>query len=344
MSVFNAADGFRAGVPLSHTAAVRSVDGKVWFQNRTAGSRDHPRSCALASLRSSAPIHLNDIVSMRRTPSFNEHVPWQFNVLALKYSENNAGILDDYPDHSFSVWGVYATRHIHRNEVPALDLYYLGIDHKRSTFQAGSGREQRQAVGLRFAGVRGNWDHDSEAIFQFGDFASRPIRAWTATTNSGYTFRPRQKIEYRVGLDSSIASGNHNPTKGAFGTFNALLPKGAYFGEANFIGPHNIQVVRPSVRVTIPRKRVVIWPNFEVLWRQSRQDGVYSIPAILVRAGSTADAMYVGSQADLNIEWEQNRHLTWRGDGEHFFSGTFLHQTTSGKSVDYFSPGVAYRF
>jgi hypothetical protein len=273
-------------------------------------------------------------------------LPWQVNVLALKYSENNHGIFDDYPDHAFSVWGIYATRHDHRDDAPTLDIYYLGIDHKVATFQAGSGREQRESVGVRLAGARGHWDHDSEAVFQFGTFAYRPIRAWTVTSNSGFTIRSRkgQEIDYRLGFDGGIASGNHNPTKGAFGTFNALFPKGAYFGEANFIGPYNIQDIRPSLRVTMPQRRIVIWPNAEMLWRQSRQDGIYSIPAALVQAGDAADALYIGFQADLNIQWEQNRHFTWAVDGAHFFSGAFLRQTTSGKSVNFFAPSISYRF
>jgi Alginate export len=227
-----------------------------------------------------------------------------------------------------------------------LDIYYLGIDHKVATFQAGSGREQRESVGVRLADVRGPWDSDSEAIFQFGTFAYRPIRAWTVTSNSGYTIRSSkgQEIDYRLGLDAGIASGNHKPTQGAFGTFNALFPKGAYFGEANFIGPYNIQDIRPSLRVTLPQRRIVIWPNVELLWRQSRQDGIYSIPAVLMQAGHTTNALYVGCQADLNVQWEQNRHLTWAVDGARFFSGAFLRQTKSGMSVNFFAPSVSYRF
>src|SRR5260370_35553292 len=98
--------------------------------------------------------------------------------------------------------------------------------------------------------------------------------------------------------------------KGYFGSFHPLFLKGEYFGQANFIGPYNIQVVRPSLRVTIPQRRIVIWPNAEMLWRQSRQDGIYSIPPALVQAGGAADALYIGFQADLNIQWEQNRHFT----------------------------------
>lgn len=186
-------------------------------------------------------------------------IPWQVNVVALKYSENSHGIFDNYPDHAFSVRGIYSTRHNHRDDAPTLDIYYLGMDHKLSTFQGGSGREQRHTVGVRLAGTRGHWDHDSEAMFQFGTFTYRPIRAWTVTSNSGYTISSRKgkEIDYRPGIDGGIASGNHNSTKGTFGTFNALFPKGSYFGAANFMGPYNIQDICPGLRITMPQRRIL---------------------------------------------------------------------------------------
>jgi hypothetical protein len=88
----------------------------------------------------------------------------------------------------------------------------------------------------------------------------------------------------------------------------------------------------------------VIWPNAEVLWRQSSQDGIFSIPAALVQAGNAADALYIGSRSDLNVKWEHNQHFTWAVDGAHFFSGAFLHETTSGKNVNFFAPSISHRF
>lgn len=267
---------------------------------------------------------------------------WQMNFLVFTPSINSPGVFDDSPDHASSVWGVYANK---KHEQASLDLYYLGIDRKVATFQAGTGREKRHTLGIRFAGSRHGWDHDSETAFQFGTFAARPIAAWTVTTYTGYTFGGHSgQISYRLAVDAGIASGNHNPTSGVFGTFNALFPKGAYFGYANFVGPYNVQVVRPSFRITSLSKHIVIWPNVEALWRQSREDGIYSIPATLVQSGSPRNALYIGLQADLNIQWQQNRHLTWNIDGEHFFTGRFLRQTRGGTSVNLIAPGVSYRF
>lgn len=267
---------------------------------------------------------------------------WHVSLLAFRPSVNAIGVFDDPPDHSSSIWGAYATK---GHEQSALDLYYLGIDRKTATFQVGTGREQRDTLGIRYAKVQRGWDYDSEAAFQFGTFLGRPIRAWTATTYTGYTFKSlSRQTSYRVAIDAGIASGNHNNNHGAFGTFNALFPKGAYFGYANFIGPYNVQVIRPSLRVTSLSTRITVWPNIEMLWRQSRQDGLYSIPAVLIQPGSSQNALYIGLQADLNITWQQNQHLTWNLDGEHLVSGSFLHQTRGGRSVNFFAPGVSYRF
>jgi hypothetical protein len=267
---------------------------------------------------------------------------WEISLLAFRPSVNAPGVFDDWPDHTTFLWGVYSTR---KMKTISIDPYYLGFDQKSATYQAGTGREQRHTLGVRVAGARGHWDHDSEAAFQFGRFGQRSIRAWTITTYTGYTMTSRNGgVRYRVAMDAGVASGNQNPTRGSFGTFNALFPKGAYFGYANFLGPYNIQVIHPSLRVTFPSKRLVIWPNIAAFWRQSKEDGIYSIPGQLVQAGSPRNALYIGLQADLNVEWRQNRHITWSVDGEHFFSGTFLQQTRAGRDVNYFSPGVSFRF
>jgi hypothetical protein len=268
---------------------------------------------------------------------------WQTSVLAFRPSINAIGVFDDAPDHASSLWGVYATDKQTSNTT--LDLYYLGFDRKSATFQGATGREQRETLGIRYAGERRSLDHDSEFAYQFGSLANRSIQAWTVTTYTGFTMRSKQNgTAFRVAIDTGIASGNHNPDRGTFGTFNALFPRGAYFGYANFIGPYNVQVIRPSFRITSPASRLVVWPNVEWLWRQSKQDGVYSIPAVLVRPGFSNDARYIGFQTDVNITWRQNAHIIWNLDGEHLFAGAFLHQTTAGKSVNYIAPGVSYQF
>jgi hypothetical protein len=270
---------------------------------------------------------------------------WNVDAIAMKPVDNNMGVFDDSHAHAYSFWGVYATHPLLARSNTKIDIYYFGIDRKMAAFQAGTGREQRQTVGTRVSGTNRAIDHDTEIIFQLGTFAGRPIRAWAVSIDTGYTFaRSSSLLTSRIGFDSGIISGNRNPTSGTFGTFNALFPKGSYFGEAQLVGPYNVQVVRPSIRFVLPRQKLTIWPNMEFLWRQSRQDGVYAIPGILVRPGGKSTALYIGQQADINVEWRPTRHFTYALDYLHCFPGSFLKQTGSSKGVNFITPWVTYRF
>ena len=64
MSTFTAADGFRAGIPFSHPAAVRSLDGKLWFQNRSVVLMIDPGQ--LSGNTVVPPVHVEQVIADRR--------------------------------------------------------------------------------------------------------------------------------------------------------------------------------------------------------------------------------------------------------------------------------------
>lgn len=73
-----------------------------------------------------------------------------------------------------------------------------------------------------------------------------------------------------------------------------------------------------------PSQRIVIWSNIEILWEAEQTVGIYAIPAMLVQASSPQILLYVGVQANLNVQWQQNQHRGWTVDAEHCFAGAFL--------------------
>ena len=79
------------------------------------------------------------------------------------------------------------------------------------------------------------WDHNYEAAFPWGRFGSGGIRAWTPASETGLG-----PVTARLAPWAGIASGDHDPLDRTLGTFNALFPEGAYFREADLIGPHNL--------------------------------------------------------------------------------------------------------
>jgi Alginate export len=72
-------------------------------------------------------------------------------------------------------------------------------------------------------------------------------------------------------------------------------------------------------------------------------DGLYS-PSNLIVTGQKSNASYIGNQTGAQLQWKLNRHVTFMMDYEHFFPGEFLTQSTAGRSVDYFTAWLDFRF
>jgi len=267
---------------------------------------------------------------------------WRVDFFATKPAETNPGIFDDYPDHARSFWGIYSTRPVPKLKKGNIDLYYLGLDRKRATFNQGTAREQRQSVGARLWGSPQPWDYNFEAVFQWGRFGPGNIRAWTVASDTGYTahllrYRPR------FGLRADITSGDKNPADPNLQMFNALFPKGAYFSEADLIGPANFADLHPSVSLSLT-KRLSLTTDADFFWRESVHDGIYGVAVNLLRPGQMSRARYIGNHASAQFEYRADRHTTISWQYLHFFPGPFLEQTPPGRNVNYVNASVAYKF
>lgn len=314
--------------------------------------RKEKDSLSLRAGRQEITFGASRLVSFREGPNVRQSFDglratvlkndWKVDVFAVKPVETNRGYFDDSADNSRTFWGAYAVRPLKIIPSTNIDLYYLGLDRKQGRFQAGAGRERRQTIGTRIWGSNGNWDYDNELIYQFGRFSSNHINAWAFSTATGYTIKST-KFHPRVGLDAGIASGDRNTNDGKLNTFNALFPKGKYFGEAELLGPYNIIAIQPSIKLKL-RENLSLVNYYSLFWRESRRDGIYGVPGNLIRPGNANQARYIGSHTDTEFEWEINRTLTFTAAYLHFFSGKFLKQTGPSRDVNFVSAGITYKF
>lgn len=249
------------------------------------------------------------------------------------------GYFDDPTDPRQSFWGLYGVMPV--PAVPGLhaDLYYLGLNHEDSTFDSGTANETRHSLGTRLWGGSGPWDYNTEGVFQFGDFGSRDIRAWTLASNTGYTFQ-QTWAQPRLGLQADAASGG-----GAGGTlrsFNPLFPKFAYFTEASINAPINFIDFFPSITIQ-PTRDFAVTSGVDVLWRYSTHDGFYQPPDIPLVAGSSNDKRFLGEQLNLHAEWQATAHLDINAVYVHFFTAGFL-KAARAKDIDYLGFWTSYKF
>jgi Alginate export len=261
----------------------------------------------------------------------------RLDLFALKPVLDNPGWIDDAPNHRQSVWGSYLT-------VPAplvsrglADFYYIGLDTKSVTYNRGTAHELRHTVGTRvFRPIGNGWDYNWEANYQSGSFGSASIRAWSVSSETGFTF-DRQRFHPRPLLRADVYSGDGNPANQSLGTFNPLFPRGAYFTPAvvPFLGPQNLIDLHPVVQFQL-RTNVTGAFAWDWYWRESTYDGIYAFGSgILIDPAGAGQARYLGNQGDLEIRWAPVQHTIIAFNFAGFNQGTFFNTLT------YHAPPVA---
>jgi len=134
---------------------------------------------------------------------------------------------------------------------------------------------------------------------------------------------------------ADISTGDH-PGTNILGTFYPLFPKGNYFGVLATVGPGplNFIDIHPRIGGTFPHDIAASF-DWILYWRQSLEDGGYSVPGTLIRAADGSRARFVGYRPGTEVRWVVNTHLWFQGDYGIFFAGPFLKQTKPGRNLNY---------
>jgi hypothetical protein len=268
----------------------------------------------------------------------------RLDLFAVKPVLNNLGFFDDVSNHAESLWGSYLT-------VPApivnggkADVYYIGADTKSATYNRGTAPEVRHTVGARiFRPIGKGLDYNWEPNLQWGSFGSASIRAWSVSTETGYTF-DRTRFHPRPTLRADVYSGDGNSTNQSLGTFNSLFPRGCYFTPKMVptFGPQNLIDLHPLVQFQLRITGAFAWDWY---WRESTHDGIYAFGSgALINPASASGARYLGNQGDLEIRWSPVPHVILAFNLAGLEPGTFFRTLTYNAPPIFGNIGFTYRF
>jgi len=333
-------------------------ESKLFFEEAFADitlSRAHSDALVLRLGRQEFELGAGRLVDVREGPNVRQAfdgaslewktLSWNIHGFALTPVLNGTGVFDAPPDPGSTFWGVYAVHPIPKTKGGNIDLYYLGIDRQNATFDIDSGHELRHTVGGRFWGSRGGWNYDSEAVFQWGDFGARNIRAWGTGHDTSYTFRSIH-LRPKIGATASLGSGTRDNSRSELGTLNPLFPTGFYFGQGgiDLLGPSNLIVIGPHMGLQLTKSLAVVADN-NVFWRTNLQDGIYGLGGTLLVSGKDNSERYVGSQPTVGVYWNASRHLSVSAAYGHYFVGSFLTKALPpGRNMDYAALWTTYKF
>lgn len=252
----------------------------------------------------------------------------RLDLMDLRAVEIKPGDFDDHASDRRRLRAVYAT--LKPTPDAAVDLYWIGYRNKTARYGTVTGAERRDTFGLRLFGhhsigrharLAWNW----ETMIQRGTFANKSIRAWSQATETAISF-PDTKLRPRLRLRANYASGDRSPDDHVLGTFNALFPKGRYFGELTPIGPRNIFNVNPSIDIDAGGG-VTLEVSAASFWRASVREGIYDLPGSEIRAASPSTARHIGNQIELGVQWNASSVLTLSGSIATFTAGSYLQQS-----------------
>jgi hypothetical protein len=263
---------------------------------------------------------------------------WQVDGFVLVPVEVRPGIFDDRPEPGQWFWGIYATGPVLASL--SLDLYYLGRFRESAAFEQGTERELRHTVGTRIWGTPGDWDYNIELAYQTGTFGEGTIAAWMLASDTGYTVEALP-ARPRFGAQANAVSGDSNPTDADLQTFNPLFPRGAYFSQANLIGPMNLVDFHPALTLR-PLAGLEITLDWDFFWRESLEDGLYQPSTALQVPGAGNPARYVGSQGAVLAQWQATRHAAVGATYSHFFTGPFFLFAGLARDVDFVGCWISY--
>jgi hypothetical protein len=270
----------------------------------------------------------------------------RLDLFAIKPVLNNLGFFDDVPIHAESLWGSYLT-------VPApivndgnADIYYIGADTKSATYDRGTAPEVRHTVGARvFRPIGKGLDYNWEPNLQWGSFGGASIRAWSVSTETGYTF-DRVRFHPRPTLRADVYSGDGNSANQSLGTFNSLFPRGCYFTPKMVptFGPQNLIDLHPLIQFQL-RANITGAFAWDWYWRESTHDGIYAFGSgVLIDPASASGARYLGNQGDLEIRWSPVPHVILAFNLAGFEPGPFFHMLTHDAAPIFGNAGFTYRF
>jgi hypothetical protein len=244
---------------------------------------------------------------------------------------------DDSGASDIAVWGVYA------NFAAGLDVYWLGIRREDWTFEEGTGDALRNSFGVRwFATAPSGPDWNVEAIVQVGDFDGGDLRAWAFNADVGWIYGTLVWTP-RIGCRIDVHSGDRQAGDGELETFDPFFPRGILQGEAGSFGPPNLVAVTPEL-ILLPGPDFYIGCRWSFYWRQSLDDGLYSLNLFPYAPAGTDEHRYIGRELSLTFGWNLDRHVGFWTVFSWTETGAFLEDSGYTEDQLFYSATVTIRF
>lgn len=223
--------------------------------------------------------------------------------------------------------GLYTTRFYTTGFNMDTYLFYQKDD--TASYGPGTFNERRWSFGTRLFGRIRNLVYNTELVYQMGRFGPMDIRAYTLSFQGECNY-DLATSQFVVGLKTEVISGDKDVSDLTLNTFDALYPRGAYFGRVARFGPSNLIDLHPYIKLL--RSKYYAELDYDAFWRYSGQDGVYNA-ALQLEYPSLNTTRFIAHQFGALLGMNVNNHLNLELESNYIIPGNFLHQSNHTASL-----------
>lgn len=211
------------------------------------------------------------------------------------------------------------------------DVYIFHKEEANKTWNSSAANDNRTSIGLRHFGTWKGLNYNNEFVYQLGKFGSETISAWTASFIIEKEFSVA--TPFTLGIKTEAISGDKNSNDNVLNSFDALYPRGAYFGRVARFGPSNLIDLHPYFKSKIGKLNIEF--DYVAFWRFSVNDGVYN-PALMMDYPPENNAPFIGNQIGAIAGYKLNNFINFEIESNIIFPGAFLQQSNQGNTLYHF--------
>ena len=101
--------------------------------------------------------------------------------------------------------------------------------------------------------------------------------------------------------------------------------------------------LRPGFTVKLT-KNVSFRTETHIFWRQNANGAVYNKQGAVLRGDEGSNESYIGSETDLALTWQIDRHSVAYIGYSHFFAGSFIRDTGAHDDIDFAYAAFVFTF
>lgn len=242
----------------------------------------------------------------------------------LRATRHERGSFDEEINHAERLRGINASLIVSSEAAPNTYLDPFWIHSRNPNFRSGGsvGLDDRDTVGVRLWGRRGDVRFDWTLAHQTGKYMNRDINAWglfaihnLALSDEGWKPRLTAHVD--------MASGGGAYGTGTLKVFNQLYASANNISEGQFLCLSNLLMIAPGISVS-PMARTNLSIEYGFARRLNENDAIYGSGMRAYAGTQNVPGHDIGGLLRLSGTWSANKHLTLFFNFERLAAGDLL--------------------